>query len=731
MLTYTGMITRIRYYNEESKFIVATFEANEEMTPFTITGNMSYVESDERYRIEGEFIHHPRYGKQFQLKSYEVLLADDRERIIRYLSSSLFKGIGEKQATAIVDALGEDALKMIKEDASCLVGIKGMNKQKIDTIKQVIDNQSYDQQVLSFFMGHGISTRNLGLIQGFYKEKTLDVLQNNPYQLIDDIDGVGFKSADTLAKKLNFADDHPYRLKAAVAYALTERCFQTGSSYAYLDEIKKAAHRFVPQLTSEHFDEYLKDLLDDHKIIKEDERYYPYDLYDSEITISSLFRKFSELPLATLDEARLEEQIHEVEKQLDITYDSTQKEAITTFMRSPATILTGGPGTGKTTIVKAILRIFKSFYPDDQIDLVAPTGRAAKRLSELTGLETATIHRLLKWDMHTNTFGMNSANPLSTRLLVIDEFSMVDSVLFAKLLEASGHVNKILLIGDDQQLPSVSPGNVLADMIKSHLVPVIELNKIYRQEEGSGIVTLAHALRNDVYDETIFRQYHDIHFISIPNYEVVGEVLDIVKSYIDDGYEDKDIQVLSPMYQGVAGVDALNEALQSLLNPPSPLKDELKVGARIFRVGDKILQLKNRPDDEVFNGDIGTLVEIIKKTPAHPSNTIVCDFDGVQVEYIDGDFGVITHAYCMTVHKSQGNEFPVVIMPVLSDFGIMNRKNLLYTGLSRAKSALYLLGATQVFKAAINRKENLAARRTTLTQRMSDEMMGFSFDDFE
>ena len=455
MLTYTGMITRIRYYNEESKFIVATFEANEEMTPFTITGNMSYVESDERYRIEGEFIHHPRYGKQFQLKSYEVLLADDRERIIRYLSSSLFKGIGEKQATAIVDALGEDALKMIKEDASCLVGIKGMNKQKIDTIKQVIDNQSYDQQVLSFFMGHGISTRNLGLIQGFYKEKTLDVLQNNPYQLIDDIDGVGFKSADTLAKKLNFADDHPYRLKAAVAYALTERCFQTGSSYAYLDEIKKAAHRFVPQLTSEHFDEYLKDLLDDHKIIKEDERYYPYDLYDSEITISSLFRKFSELPLATLDEARLEEQIHEVEKQLDITYDSTQKEAITTFMRSPATILTGGPGTGKTTIVKAILRIFKSFYPDDQIDLVAPTGRAAKRLSELTGLETATIHRLLKWDMHTNTFGMNSANPLSTRLLVIDEFSMVDSVLFAKLLEASGHVNKILLIGDDQQLPSV------------------------------------------------------------------------------------------------------------------------------------------------------------------------------------------------------------------------------------------------------------------------------------
>ena len=238
MLTYTGMITRIRYYNEDSKFIVATFEANEEVTPFTITGNMSYVESDERYRIEGEFIQHPRYGKQFQLRGYEVLLADDRERIIRYLSSSLFKGIGEKQATAIVDALGENALKMIKEDASCLRGIKGMNENKMNVIKQVIDNQSYDQQVLSFFMGHGISTRNLGLIQGFYKERTLDVLQNNPYQLIDDIDGVGFKSADTLAKKLNFAADHPYRLKAAVAYALLERCFQTGSTYAYLDEIR-------------------------------------------------------------------------------------------------------------------------------------------------------------------------------------------------------------------------------------------------------------------------------------------------------------------------------------------------------------------------------------------------------------------------------------------------------------------------------------------------------------
>ena len=381
MLTYTGMITRIRYYNEDSKFIVATFEANEEVTPFTITGNMSYVESDERYRIEGEFIQHPRYGKQFQLRGYEVLLADDRERIIRYLSSSLFKGIGEKQATAIVDALGENALKMIKEDASCLRGIKGMNENKMNVIKQVIDNQSYDQQVLSFFMGHGISTRNLGLIQGFYKERTLDVLQNNPYQLIDDIDGVGFKSADTLAKKLNFAADHPYRLKAAVAYALLERCFQTGSTYAYLDEIKKAAFRFVPQLTLELFDEYLQELLDDYKIIKEDERYYPHDLYDSEITISSLFRKFSNLPLANIDEERLEKQISQVEEQLDITYDKTQKEAIASFMRHPATILTGGPGTGKTTIVKAILRIFKSFYPDDRIDLVAPTGRAAKRLS--------------------------------------------------------------------------------------------------------------------------------------------------------------------------------------------------------------------------------------------------------------------------------------------------------------------------------------------------------------
>ena len=720
MLEYTGIIKQVRFYSEETKFIVCVIDSEQEDKPILATGYMSYVNPQDKYHFQGDYIIHPKYGKQFQIQSYEIILADDESEIIRYLSSSLFKGIGEKQATAIVETLGKDALNKIKEDKHVLDQVRGMNEKKRETIAEVLSSQDFDQEVLSFFMGHGISTKHLALIQAVYQEHTLDILQNNPYQLIDDIDGIGFKTADDLALKIGVDPLDENRIKAAILYALKEACFQDGSTFHEHDIIFKRFHRYIPAISYEQFDDYLDQLLEEKKIIQDVEKYYPYDLYESEVTICQTFKRFIDAPLYQYEDEEVEQLLNDLQQQLSIEYDDLQKEAIHLFLKQSAMILTGGPGTGKTTIVEAIMKLYTKLNPDQSIALVAPTGRAAKRLSEVTGLEACTIHRLLKWDLHTNTFAINAQNPLDVDLLVIDEFSMVDTLLFSNLLSASRKVSKILLIGDDQQLPSVAPGHVLKDLLDCEMVPTVRLNRIYRQSQESGIVQLAHSIRNDQYDENLFFEYKDIHFQTCASYDVVKYVQVLVSKAMKEGYDANDIQVLAPMYNGVAGIDALNDCLQDLLNPHDEFKNELRVGKRIYREGDKILQLKNRIEDNVFNGDIGTLVEICYKDNfEYLTDTLIVDFDGTYVEYTANDFYTITHAYCMSIHKSQGNEFKIVIMPVLKDYYIMLRKNLIYTGLTRAKQSLFVIGNHQSFQYGISNNHD-EKRRTTLKEKMLD-----------
>lgn len=720
MLEYTGIIKQVRFYSEETKFIVCVIDSEQEDKPILATGYMSYVNPQDKYHFQGDYIIHPKYGKQFQIQSYEIILADDESEIIRHLSSSLFKGIGEKQATAIVETLGKDALNKIKEDKHVLDQVRGMNEKKRETIAEVLSSQDFDQEVLSFFMGHGISTKHLALIQAVYQEHTLDILQNNPYQLIDDIDGIGFKTADDLALKIGVDPLDENRIKAAILYALKEACFQDGSTFHEHDIIFKRFHRYIPAISYEQFDDYLDQLLEEKKIIQDVEKYYPYDLYESEVTICQTFKRFIDAPLYQYEDEEVEQLLNDLQQQLSIEYDDLQKEAIHLFLKQSAMILTGGPGTGKTTIVEAIMKLYTKLNPDQSIALVAPTGRAAKRLSEVTGLEACTIHRLLKWDLHTNTFAINAQNPLDVDLLVIDEFSMVDTLLFSNLLSASRKVSKILLIGDDQQLPSVAPGHVLKDLLDCEMVPTVRLNRIYRQSQESGIVQLAHSIRNDQYDENLFFEYKDIHFQTCASYDVVKYVQVLVSKAMKEGYDANDIQVLAPMYNGVAGIDALNDCLQDLLNPHDEFKNELRVGKRIYREGDKILQLKNRIEDNVFNGDIGTLVEICYKDNfEYLTDTLIVDFDGTYVEYTANDFYTITHAYCMSIHKSQGNEFKIVIMPVLKDYYIMLRKNLIYTGLTRAKQSLFVIGNHQSFQYGIANNHD-EKRRTTLKEKMLD-----------
>lgn len=730
MLQYTGFIKKVRYYSESSHYIVAVIEVEEENDDIVLNGYMSQFNDYDKYIFYGDYVIHPKYGNQFRLDHYEIVLSSDRDEMVKYLSSPLFKGVGKKLAENIIDDLGEEAFTMIKNDKHSLDLVKGMTEKKRDTIYEVLTAQDFDQEVMQFFMGHGISMRHLGLIQATYKEKTLQILQNNPYQIIEDIDGIGFKTADELAMKIGFQIDDPERLKAGIIYSIKQSCFNSGSTFVYLDELKKAFFKIIFNTDDQTFLNYLSLLIDEQKIVLEDDRYYEYDLYEAEKNVAQYILNINKYPQESYDHEAVSGLLNEFQKNEGIEYAKKQREVIDHFLRYPISVLTGGPGTGKTTIVKAIIQIYRELYPQEKIALLAPTGRAAKRLSELTGLEACTIHRELKWDLHSNIFAMNENNPLDNDVLVIDEFSMVDCILLSQLFKASRKCHKILFIGDHHQLPSVAPGRILKDIIDAHAIDVIELDEIYRQSQDSGIIRLAHEIIHDQMEMSIFEQYKDIHFFSCTSSEMIRNVIMIVRRALEEGYTMNDIQVLAPMYQGIAGIDHFNEALQEVFNP-SYGQAEYRAGKRVFRINDKILQLKNRPEDDVYNGDIGILVDICPKDGfEYLEDTLIVDFDGRFVEYTAADLYTITHAYCMSIHKSQGNEFKIVIMSVLNDYYVMLKRNLIYTGLTRAKRSLFILGNPQAFVYGIaNYKDE--RRKTTLVQRLTsaDEISVYDFLD--
>ena len=717
MIEYTGYIKKIRFYSESSNYIVALIEVEQEDKLITMNGYMNNFNDYEKYAFIGDYEIHPKYGKQFKLSEYRIIYAKESEVIINYLSSPLFKGIGKALATQIVNTLGEECLEKIKEDKHNLDLVRGMTEKRREIIYEALTNGDYDQEVMQFFMGHGISLKNLGLIQAYYQEKTLEILQNNPYQLVEDIDGIGFKTADELALKTGGTLDNPNRIKAGIIYSIKQYGFNTGSTYCYLDEIKIMFSKIIYNIEEVSFNEYLDELIDEGLIIQRGDKYYYFEMDEAEKNIAEYLKIRINKPDELFDEKEVERLLTNYEKTQGICYAAKQKEALNYFLKSSCMILTGGPGTGKTTIVQALLKVYSVLYPDDRIGLVAPTGRAAKRLTELTGIYACTIHRLLKWDLHSNTFAMNKSNPLDLDVLIIDEFSMVDCLLLSKLFEAGRGINKVLFIGDYHQLPSVAPGNILQDLMEAG-VKTIELDEIFRQAKDSGIIQLAHhIIHNEIENMDLFEQYRDINFFPCINYDVVKNVKIIVKKAIDEGYDTNDIQVLVPMYQGVAGIDALNDALQDVFNPIDEFNDSYQIGRKEYRVGDKILQLKNRPDDDVFNGDIGTLVEICRKDNfEYLQDTLIVDFDGNFVEYTSNTFNTITHAYCMSIHKSQGNEFKIVIMAVLSDYYIMLRRNLLYTAITRAKQSLFILGSSKAFMHGLANYQD-SRRKTSLKSR--------------
>lgn len=702
------------FHNELNKYTIAKFFDLDSREEIIGVGTFDYLDDSQVYRLFGQYTEHPKYGFQFKINKIDLCLPDEKDSLIQFFSGDAFPGIGKKTAENIVNVLGETAISKIQENSELLNLVKGLNEKKKQLIRDVLNTYKGGDEFQLFCDKYGISLANKKKIEDKYGEEAFVIINENPYRISEEIAGIGFQTADKVASAMQFEPNHPYRLRAAFLSCVSEICMRNGDTFCSLEQVCNLMKKRFG--VHEDFSIYLDSLIEDGLVYKEDEMIFHHSLYESEIGIAKFLRSF---PYVDEDNCRIDDidsKITQMENKLSITYDNFQKEAMIEFFENPLLILSGGPGTGKTTIVKGIIDLCKKYYPNASIACCAPTGRASKRLSELCDISATTIHSLLKWDLERSEFKLNEKDPINADFLIIDEFSMVDQVVFYHLLKASNKVSKILLIGDEDQLPSVGPGCVLRDLIASMKFPCVKLNKIFRQKEDSEVISLAHNIKYGNISDIDLKK--DIAFFNCKDYEVSNVVLQIVQNAIEKGYEEKDIQVLAPMYGGAAGIDILNKILQKSLNPPQSYLNEIQQGFHVYREGDKVLQLKNQPDENVYNGDIGFIEEII---PASEDSlglaTIIVNFDNQLVEYRGEQIYNITHAYCISVHKSQGSEYPIVILPIVPSYGIMLQKRLLYTAITRAKKSLVLLGNRDVFFHAIKEEEKFN-RQTNLKERI-------------
>ncbi|ALD71245.1 exodeoxyribonuclease V subunit alpha [Streptococcus gordonii] len=731
---FSGTVERIIFENPNNFFRILLLDIEDTDAEFDdfeiiVTGTMADIMEGQDYTFWGTLVQHPKYGEQLKVTRYERAKPSSKG-LVKYFASDHFKGIGVKTAQKIVDLYGDNTIDQILADPGRLVTINGLSSANREAFVSKLRQNYGTEMLLSKLAEYGIPNKLALQIQDTYKEETLEIVQKYPYQLVEDIQGIGFKIADQLAQQLGIESDAPERFRAGLVHTLFSQSIETGDTYIEARDLLSHTIDLLENARQVELDpalvaDELAHLIEEDKIQNVETKIFENSLYFAEEGIrSNLIRILEKGKQETFDAPKLESIIEQVEQDLGICYDHIQKKAICDAINHKVFILTGGPGTGKTTVINGIIATYAALHKLDlakkqelPILLAAPTGRAARRMNELTGLPSATIHRHLGMTGDDDTSHLDDY--LDADFIIVDEFSMVDTWLANQLLSNISSNSKILIVGDADQLPSVSPGQVLADLLKIPLLPQTKLSKIYRQGEDSTIVTLASQIQQGLLPADFTEKKADRSYFEATSEYIPDMIKKIVAAAIRSGIPAQDVQVLAPMYRGPAGIDQINQLMQDLINPSE--KDQLVFEAPDcqYRQGDKVIHLVNDAESNVFNGDLGYITDLLPgKYTDSKQDELTINVDGNEIIYPRSEWYKIRLAYAMSIHKSQGSEFPVVILPITRSSHRMLQRNLVYTAITRAKSKLILLGEKAAFDYAA--KNTGTARKTYLVERFAD-----------
>lgn len=678
----------------------------------TFTGHVPDMNKEDHYILKGKLVNNYKYGEQFEVSEVEKILPTEKDSIIEFLSSSFIKGCGIKTAENIYATFGDKSIEKIKEQKENLFLVPKMTEKRAESIYNSIIKYSKVDDDLKFLKNLGFNMKDSLKIVDKFGENLKTKINDNIYNLIEDID---FNTLDKIFLVKNNKEDER-RVRACILQSMKNLTFENGD--IYVDKVEIVTYLHDKFKITININDHLKELHFESKIVIENENYYLYDDYIDENYIATCITKILNKDKEEIN--NFNKLMKEIEKELNIKYNNEQKKAIKTSLENNISIITGGPGTGKTTITKGLIEMYKKLNNltleglNNQLLLLAPTGRAAMKLSEFTSYESSTIHRFLKWDKDTDTFSVNEYNKQNFKLIIIDESSMLDNHLMSSLLRGINHDIKIVLIGDEYQLPSIRPGLILSDLIKTKVIPHVYLDNIYRQSDNSFIPVFAKAIKNTDIDLTMYEKKDDFSFIKVSENNIKSILKQILKKSKEKELGDTNIQVLAPMYKGQNGIDEFNKLLQSFFNPKDSSKKEIVNIDRIFREGDKIINLENDIDKQISNGDFGIIVSL---NPSNNKETAVIDYDGNFVSYSKESLSTITHAYCISIHKSQGSEFEHVIIPVINSYTRMLYNKLIYTGVSRAKKSLTLIGSPSALEKAVFNNYSFI-RKTSLKEKI-------------
>ncbi len=771
METLNGILERIVFENPDTGFTIGRFSARGQPELVTIVGNLASVNPGESLLLSGEWVNNPKYGIQFQIERYETIQPANVMGIRKYLGSGLIKGIGPKMATRIVSRFGMDTIDVIEQSPEKLAGVPGIGRKRVKMIQQAWEEQREIKNVMLFLQSHNVSTSHAAKIYKTYKNESIPIVTENPYRLADDIYGVGFVTADTIAQKLGIDKNDPHRIQAGIKYVLSQKA-DDGHVFQHPNELIETCENILEQdqqtiemgllaltekeeivlskedgsaqvvaeqteitnwlnsgsksTVTESHSEYIeihddetehlpdKQQSEQSSAMLENVAIYLAPFYYAEMGVANQFLRLLSNGVRNSSSLDVNASLGKLETEMNIQFAPQQREAIHTALTERAMILTGGPGTGKTTTTVGMIRLFEA--EGRRIVLAAPTGRAAKRLSETTGKEAKTIHRLLEFSFQENGFKRNRENPLEADVVIVDEMSMVELVLMNRLMQAIPLTATVILIGDTDQLPSVGAGNVLKSLIDSQKIPVVRLTEIFRQAQESMIVTNAHRINNGEFPKLSGPKDRDFFFIEEEEPESAAQqITSLIAERLPRHYNYHpidDIQLLCPMRRGTLGAEDLNTCLQDMLNPNA---EQTIKGWQAFRIGDKVMQIRNNYDYDVYNGDIGRIVSIDQI-----DKQVKVRFPDKLVEYDMADLNELVLAYATTIHKAQGSEYPAVVIPLHTQHYIMLQRNLLYTGITRAKELVVVVGTKQALGMCINNTQ-VMERNSYLAERLNSK----------